>query len=94
MASAGYSHSLALKTDGTLWSWGWNDDGQLGNGTKSPSKYPGQIDTGFKMISAGDTFSLAVKNDGTIWTWGDNGYGQLGDGSIVDKITPVLIVLE
>ncbi len=81
--AAGANHVIALKTNGTLWSWGINDYGQLGNGTNSPTAYgsvPVQIgtDTDWKTITVGDMHSLAIKTNGTLWAWGDNDSGQLG----------------
>jgi alpha-tubulin suppressor-like RCC1 family protein len=81
--SAGGNHVIALKTGGTLWTWGINDYGQLGNGAPGPTAYssvPVKIGTAtnWKAIAAGDMHSLAIKTDGTLWAWGDNDYGQLG----------------
>ena len=91
--SAGSVHALALKTDGTVWSWGYNGFGQLGNGTTNASSSPVQVSglTGVSYIAAGDASSYAVKSDGTAWSWGHNDSGQLGDGTIVDKTTPVQV---
>jgi alpha-tubulin suppressor-like RCC1 family protein len=81
--AAGGNHVIALKTNGTLWAWGINDYGQLGNAAQSPTAYssvPVQIgtDTDWKSITAGDMHSLAIKTNGTLWAWGDNDWGQLG----------------
>ena len=92
--SAGYYHNLALKTDGTLWAWGSNSYGELGNGTLSIQKEPIQIGTrnDWKYISAGGNHSLAIKTDGTLWAWGRNdNTGQLGDGTTINKNKPVQI---
>lgn len=79
---AGDHHTLAIKDDGTLWSWGFNNDGQLGNGTLTNSPIPIKISTyQWIDISAGAAHSLAIKSDGTLWAWGSNVYGQLGDGT-------------
>ncbi len=88
--SAGLNHSLALKSDGTVWAWGNNDNGQLGIGTSGGSSMdPVQVKspdglgylTGVKAIAAGtDWFSMALKIDGTVWVWGYNGYGTRGTG--------------
>jgi alpha-tubulin suppressor-like RCC1 family protein len=77
------SHVIALKSNGTLWSWGRNNEGQLGNGTNlvSTSNYsPVQIGTQqtWVSVSAGYEHSAALRSDGTPWTWGDNTQGQLG----------------
>ena len=89
--SAGYYHSLALKSDGTAWAWGDNDNGQLGDGTTDQRLTPVQVDTSelFVSISAGGFHSLALKADGTVWGWGNNDYGQLGDGTTDQRLTPV-----
>jgi alpha-tubulin suppressor-like RCC1 family protein len=89
--AAGAVHSLALKTDGTLWAWGYNADGQLGDSTFVDKYAPVQIGAGYAAIAAGNSHSLALKTDGTLWAWGLNAYGQLGDGTIVNKNTPVLV---
>ncbi len=81
-------HSLAVKTDGTLWAWGANDGGQLGDGTLVDKNAPLQIGSGYSAISAGGGFSLALKTNGALWAWGYNYFGQLGDGTFVDKNTP------
>ena len=90
--AAGYLYTVALKTDGTLWAWGNNEYGQLGNGTTENGFSPVQIgtDTDWAAISAG-RHTLALKTDGTLWTWGLNTYGQLGDGSVNNRSEPVQI---
>ena len=88
---AGGYHSMALATDGTLWTWGNNDEGQLGNGTIDEESRPVRIGLGFTMISAGAKFSLALKKDGTIWGWGENTSGQLGIGTNVSASSPIEI---
>ena len=91
--AAGMSHSLAIKVDGSLWAWGGNDFGQLGDGTTTTKKSPVQIrsDTNWQSIDVGETYSLAIKVDGSLWAWGDNDYGQLGDGTTTQRSTPVQI---
>jgi alpha-tubulin suppressor-like RCC1 family protein len=91
--SAGFAHSLALKSDGTVWAWGDNSEGQLGNGTLTDRRQPVQVSvlTGVTAIAAGDRFSLAVRSDGTVWAWGDNAKGQLGDGTLTDRLRPVKV---
>lgn len=76
----GYSaHSLALKTDGTLWSWGYGGSGQLGNGYTSRTT-PAQVGTAtnWKSISTGSNHSFAIKTDNTLWVWGRNANRELG----------------
>lgn len=89
-----FGFSLALKTDGTLWSCGYNSDGQMGNGTSSTTVYTPvftQIGTAsdWKEISSGSYFNLATKTNGTLWSWGANEYGQIGNGSFYDILTPI-----
>lgn len=79
--AGGMWYSLALKNDGTVWAWGLNNTGQLGDGTTTERTIPIQVSglTGITTISAGGWHSLALKNDGTVWAWGSNGNYQLGD---------------
>lgn len=91
-ASSG-SHSLALKTNGTLWAWGLNGNNQLGDGTTTTRTVPTQIGsaTDWSKISAGQSFSHAIKTTGTLWAWGLNTSGQLGDGTTSVRTTPTQI---
>src|SRR6266404_6810338 len=94
LAIAGaYDHNLALKTDGTVWAWGYNGTGALGNGNFTDSNTPVQISnfSGVKSIAGGGYHSLAVKNDGTVWAWGNDGQGELGDGTNTNRSTPVQV---
>ena len=90
--ATGASHSLALKEDGTLWTWGANYSGQLGDGTTNNDRLQaeqvGSL-TAIRAIGAGSTQSFAIKEDGTAWAWGGNRYGQLGDGTTEDRTFPV-----
>ncbi len=91
-ASAGGDHNLALKYDGTVWAWGGNSYGQLGNGTTSVSSInPVQVVglDGVTAVAAGTFFSLALKSDRTVWAWGSNSYGQLGNGTTIDSSTAI-----
>ncbi len=81
--AAGSFHSIALKNDGTVWVWGGNPDGQVGNGTSDPyNRTPVQVSglTSVTVIAAGSQHNLALKSDGTVWAWGENSSGQLGIG--------------
>jgi alpha-tubulin suppressor-like RCC1 family protein len=98
--SEGRYHSLALKSDGTVWSWGRNDNGQLGNNaapteSDTPVQVHGVGDSGFLggaiAISAGNYFSAALRSDGTVVAWGQNDNGQLGDNTITERDTPVQV---
>ena len=80
--SGGFSHTLAIKTDGTLWAWGGNDNGQLGTGNTTTSSTPVQVGSAtWLSVQASSVTSLAIKSDGTLWSWGDSGFGQTGTGS-------------
>jgi alpha-tubulin suppressor-like RCC1 family protein len=84
--------AIAVKNDGTVWTWGNNSDGQLGDGTTVSRNKAKQINlTNVKEVAAGGGHALAVKNDGTLWVWGLNNYGQLGDGTLISKSVPTLI---
>jgi alpha-tubulin suppressor-like RCC1 family protein len=85
--------SLALKGDGTVWSWGYNNDGELGNGSTTATNIPAEISglSGISAVAAGASFSLALKNDGTVHTWGDNSSGELGNGSLTNSLVPVQV---
>ncbi|MCX6292202.1 MAG: T9SS type A sorting domain-containing protein, partial [Bacteroidetes bacterium] len=87
--SGGDYHSLALKNDGTIWAWGLNNSGQLGDGTTIERHCPVQVTglTDVIAIACGGYFSLALKNDGTVWAWGVG--GLLGDGTTIQRHTPV-----
>jgi alpha-tubulin suppressor-like RCC1 family protein len=77
-------HTLAIKSDGTVWAWGHNTDGQLGDGTTTTPLTPVQVSglSNVSYVSAGSTHSLAIKSDGTVWAWGNNADGQFGDGTM------------
>ena len=90
--AAGHVHSLALKSDGTLWAWGGNKYGKLGDGTTTWRKTPIQVLTGVAAVAAGYSHTLAIKTDGSLWAWGSNYYGGLGDGTTTDRWTPVQVL--
>ncbi len=96
--ASGSLHSLALKSDGTVWAWGNNGLGQLGNGTITTSYYlfdtPAQVVglSGVTAIAGGSLHSLALKTDGAVWAWGGNSHGQLGNGMFSDSGTPVQVI--
>jgi alpha-tubulin suppressor-like RCC1 family protein len=90
--AGGTSHTAAIKTDGTLWTWGANNTGQLGDNTTTQRNTPVTTFSGgtnWKQVTCGDAHTAAVKTDGTLWDWGSNGYGQLGDNTTTQRNTPV-----
>jgi alpha-tubulin suppressor-like RCC1 family protein len=95
IAGGGY-HTVALKTDGTLWSWGSNTSGRLGVNDTTNRNTPVTTllgGTNWKSIAGGGTHTVALKTDGTLWSWGNNSYGQLGVNDDTDRSTPVTTLL-
>jgi cysteine-rich repeat protein len=92
VAAGGY-HSLALRSDGTVWAWGYNAYGQLGDGTTLQRNAPIQVPnlTGVIAVAAGHYHSLALRSDGTVWAWGYNLYGQLGEGTTSNALSPMRV---
>jgi alpha-tubulin suppressor-like RCC1 family protein len=94
--ASGYQNTAAIKTDGTLWCWGSNVNGQLGDNTTVDKSSPVQTicgGTDWKSVSCGEKFTAAIKNNGTLWTWGRNFFGQLGDNSSASRSSPVQTIL-
>jgi alpha-tubulin suppressor-like RCC1 family protein len=93
-AHGGYGHQLALKQDGTVWAWGYNLRGQLGNNTIEDSTVPVQVlgMSNVVEIGAGHHFSMALTNDGSIYMWGSNDTGQLGNGDLLDRLLPEQVI--
>ncbi|WP_426450801.1 fibronectin type III domain-containing protein [Paenibacillus sp. S-38] len=87
------NHTLFIKSDGTVWGWGYNGHGQLGTGTSNSTAVPGKAInlTGMKMIAGGENHTIALRSDGTLHAWGYNGYGQLGDDSTTTRYSPVQV---
>ena len=97
---AGYEHSLALASDGTVYAWGRNNSGQLGKNDATDTHIPAAVQTlGTPMagkvivqLAAGNSQSMALASDGTVYTWGWNQYGQLGNGTTTNSRIPVAVV--
>ena len=86
--------ALAIKTDGTLWSWGKNNWGSLGHNNQTDYSSPVQIgsETTWSSVKVGGAYKVrAIKTDGTLWSWGYNNQGQLGDNSTVHRSSPVQV---
>jgi alpha-tubulin suppressor-like RCC1 family protein len=91
--AAGLEFSVVVDFDGTVWTWGRNDVGQLGDGTTIPKIVPRRIAglDGVLEVRAGAAHVLALRNDGTVWAWGANDQGQLGDGTSVNRSSPIQV---
>ena len=83
----------AIKTDGTLWTWGGGSYGTLGHGNTTSYSSPKQVGAGTTWAKIANFYTgfLAVKTDGTLWAWGGNGYGQLGQGNTTNRSSPVQV---
>lgn len=92
-AAGGGYHTVALKEDGTVWTWGYNEDGELGNGTLVDRNIPSQLYGIDKIVfvAAGMYHTAVLRYDGTLRTWGYNGYGQLGDGTYTNRNKPTQV---
>jgi N-acetylmuramic acid 6-phosphate (MurNAc-6-P) etherase len=90
--SAGGRHTAAIKTDGTLWTWGYGTSGQLGTNDVTNRSTPVTTFAGgssWKQVSIGNFHTAAIKTDGTLWTWGNGNDGGLGNASTTNVSTPV-----
>jgi len=106
VVALGYAHSIALAADGTVFTWGYNVNGQLGDSTTTDGNTPVKVKKGayngttylgddsnnkITAVALGQEFSVALAADGTVFTWGDNYSGQLGDGTTTDRYVPVKV---
>ncbi|MCT4565099.1 MAG: hypothetical protein N4A68_12415 [Maledivibacter sp.] len=87
-------HCIALREDGTVWTWGDNREGQLGDETMTHRSVPVKVRglSEIKEVAGGWKHSIALREDGTVWTWGNNNYGQLGDGCLFGTSKPILVI--
>ena len=85
--TTGDAHSVVLKQDGSVWAMGRNDNGQLGDGSRTDQgAFVKVMPSGAAAVAAGGYHSIVLKQDGSLWATGWNEFGQLGDGSIIDKL--------
>jgi alpha-tubulin suppressor-like RCC1 family protein len=97
---AGSRHSVGIKVDGTLWAWGDNTFGELGDGTFTSRSTPAPVPNMTNVIGAAASgndidpagYTIAGLRDGSVWTWGANKFGQLGDGTRTDRATPLAVL--
>ena len=97
--STSSTHVMALSSSGNIWTWGYNWDGRLGDGSKTDRSLPVLVKdssgssslSDIVSISAGGTHSLALNANGNVWAWGSNSGGQLGDNTTKDKVLPVRV---
>lgn len=90
--SSGENHTAAIKTDGSLWTWGGNYNGQLGNNSTKDSLVPVKVLDNVAAVSCGNGYTAAIKKDGSLWMWGNNNYGQLGKGVPGNSVIPVKVL--
>jgi alpha-tubulin suppressor-like RCC1 family protein len=91
-APFGGYNSFSIKTDNTLWVWGYNQFGALGIGNETLTNSPVQLGANtWTTVAPADSFTLAIRSNGSLWAWGYNLYGQLGDNSITDRSSPVQV---
>jgi alpha-tubulin suppressor-like RCC1 family protein len=91
--AVGSGHTIALKTNKTLWAWGYNEIGQLGLGDFADRNTPVQVgtDSDWINLTCGYYYTMGLKTMGTLWAWGYNEYGQLGIGNTIDRNIPTLV---
>ncbi len=92
---AGTNHSLGLKTDGTLWAWGYNGSGGLGTNNTTNRSSPVSVVGGFTdwcQIWAGSKNSFGIRTNGVLYAWGYNNCGRLGDNTSAPRSSPVSVV--
>ena len=86
-------HSACITENGDLYTWGWNGDGQLGDGSTTDSNTPKKIMSDVSQVSLGTVYSACITENGDLYTWGRNNYGQLGDGTTTSSYVPKKITI-
>ena len=82
-----------IDTQGRLWAWGWNGEGQMADGTRSKKITPVVVNDGpWQSVGGGDTGMFGVKTDGSLWAWGSSADGQLGTGTVTYNYRDILRV--
>lgn len=91
--TVGDGWACGVKQNGTLWCWGFNEDGELGLGNRDEVLVPTQVgtDTDWSSVSGGDLHTCTLKQNGTLWCWGDNGHGELGDSTTDARTSPTQV---
>jgi alpha-tubulin suppressor-like RCC1 family protein len=91
-----HAYSCAVRTDGTAWCWGYNQNGELGQGDRKKRKVPAQVgeDTDWSAVTVGAGHTCATRTDATLWCWGANEAGQLGEGGVGDRSVPTEVPSE
>jgi len=89
--AAGAQWTLANKQDGSLWGFGWNNEGELSQNNVICTAYPVSLPITVSSFTVGYSHTLAIKSDGTLWTWGRNSFGRLGDGTTIDRSSPIQV---
>jgi alpha-tubulin suppressor-like RCC1 family protein len=88
----GQYHTVALRSDGSIWTWGYNNQSQAGDGSQLDKHLPYKTQLeNMKDITSGYQHTVAIDKEGFVWTWGSNTYGQIGDGTTTNRITPYKI---
>ena len=93
--SGGGNHNVAVRANGTVWAWGANTLGPLGDNTTVNKSSPVSVVGGFTdwiQVSAGSNHTVAVRANGSMWTWGYNNRGQLGDATTTARSSPGSVV--
>ena len=92
-AAGGAGYTVVMTPDGSVWTWGSNANGQLGDGTTTAHTTPAVVSSlsNVTQVASGASHALALKSDGTVWAWGANSYGQLGDQTTTQRTSPVQV---